>query len=84
MLDQWKKQVSDQLVLAEKAYADAVAANPTPNYEARQLLADAEANIKLVKLGHGVHNVNYSTALLNVAIDRCKQAGGAASVNGKG
>ena len=30
--------------------------------------------MRLVKLGHGVHNVNYSTALLNVAIDNCTKA----------
>jgi nitrate/TMAO reductase-like tetraheme cytochrome c subunit len=76
VLNQWKKQVYDQLALAEKAYADALAANPSPSFEMKQLLDDADANIKLVKFGHGVHNVNYSTALLNVAIDRSKQAKG--------
>lgn len=76
-LNQWRKQVADQLALAEKAYADAVNANPAPTSEAKKLLEDADVNIKLVKFGHGVHNVNYSTALLNVAIERSNQAKGA-------
>lgn len=77
VLNQWRKQVTDQLAVAEKAYADAVAANPTPTSDTKQLLDDADTNIKLVKFGHGVHNVNYSTALLNVAIERSNQAKGA-------
>jgi len=76
VLNQWRKQVADQVARAEKAYADAIASNPTPNSDQKQLLADADTNIKLVKLGHGVHNVNYSTALLNVAIERSNQAKG--------
>ena len=35
---------------------------------------DADHNIRLVKLGHGVHNLAYSTALLNIAIEWCNQA----------
>ncbi len=31
-------------------------------------------NIRLVKLGHGVHNVNYATAALHVAIDNAQEA----------
>ena len=41
----------------------------------QRLLDDAGHNIRLVKLGHGVHNINYATALLNVATDNCKKAG---------
>jgi hypothetical protein len=37
--------------------------------KAQQFLDNAEHNIRLVKLGHGVHNVNYSTALLNMAVE---------------
>ena len=44
-------------------------------YEGRvkRLLDDADHNIRLVKLGHGVHNLAYSTALLNAAIEWCNQ-----------
>ncbi len=52
----------------------------------KQLLADAEHNIRLVKLGHGVHNVNYATALLNAAVQWCNEvdriAGGTAARDG--
>ena len=39
--------------------------------ELNRLLDDAAHNIRLVELGHGVHNVTYATALLNVAIENC-------------
>ncbi|MEI7835721.1 MAG: NapC/NirT family cytochrome c [Planctomycetota bacterium] len=42
--------------------------------EARRALDDAAHNIRFVKLGHGVHNVNYAVALLNAAVDFCRQA----------
>lgn len=42
--------------------------------EARRALDDAAYNIRFVKLGHGVHNVNYATALLSAAMDFCGQA----------
>jgi hypothetical protein len=38
------------------------------------LLDDAIHNIRLVKLGHGVHNVNYATAALNVALENAREA----------
>lgn len=41
---------------------------------AKVLLADADHNRRLVKLGHGVHNVNYTTALLNAANEFCQKA----------
>jgi len=62
---------------AETAFAKAKAAVDAANLtgtvllDAQRLLDDAEHNIRLVKLGHGVHNVNYSTALLSVAVERC-------------
>jgi nitrate/TMAO reductase-like tetraheme cytochrome c subunit len=74
-LDQWKKTIAAHQAGAEAAYAKAKAAldkaslNPEDLLKAKKLLDDAEHNIRLVKLGHGVHNVNYSTALLNVATD---------------
>ena len=36
--------------------------------------ADAAHTRGVVKLGHGVHNVNYATALLNAANEFCRQA----------
>ena len=41
---------------------------------AQLLLDDAEHNRQLVRLGHGVHNVNYATALLNAATEFCRKA----------
>ena len=41
---------------------------------AELLLADADHNRRLVALGHGVHNFNYSLALLNAALDFCRKA----------
>ncbi|MGN6369235.1 MAG: NapC/NirT family cytochrome c [Phycisphaerae bacterium] len=79
-LDDWKKQLNITLTRAQLALATAKSHQPriAPNTEAAlraaQLLDDAEYNIRYVKLAHGVHNINYATALLNVAIDRSKQA----------
>ena len=79
VLDMWKKTVAEQLEKAEAAYLQAskamAAAKLEPVEELRltRLLDDAQANIRLIKLGHGVHNVNYSTAVLNVAIQNCQE-----------
>lgn len=76
-LDEWKKTVAAFQHRADLAYAQAKGALDKGRLagegllKARRLLDDAEHNIRLVKLGHGVHNVNYSTALLNVATDNC-------------
>lgn len=80
VLDDWKKRVADQVARAETAYAKAKkyvsTANATGSEQLRlaRLLDDADYNIRLVKLGHGVHNVAYSTALLNAAVEWCNQA----------
>lgn len=80
-LKQWKDTVALQVLQAETAYEQAKAAVdkatmiPAAQLEARRALDDAHHNIRLVKLGHGVHNVNYSTALLNFAMERSQQAG---------
>jgi nitrate/TMAO reductase-like tetraheme cytochrome c subunit len=79
-LDEWKKTVADNLAAAEVALARASLAagaaklNDMDSLKARRLLDDAAHNIRFVKLGHGVHNVNYTTALLNHAQLCCKQA----------
>ena len=79
-LDEWKKIIADKLANAEAAYAITKAAmykqklSALDTLDVKRLLGDAEHNIRLVKLGHGVHNVNYSTALLSYALEQCKMA----------
>jgi nitrate/TMAO reductase-like tetraheme cytochrome c subunit len=76
----WKDVIDQGLAKSESTYAAAKAASDAAKLssidqlEVARLLDDASHNIRLVKLGHGVHNVNYSTALLNVANDRCVEA----------
>jgi hypothetical protein len=72
-LDAWRKQIDTHLKRAEEVYAGALAASDG-SLRVRRLLDDADHNIRLVKLGHGVHNVAYATALLNAAIEWCDQA----------
>jgi nitrate/TMAO reductase-like tetraheme cytochrome c subunit len=76
-LDSWRRQIAGHLAKAEAAYAKAVAASDG-SLRAKRLLDDADHNIRLVKLGHGVHNLAYSTALLNAAIEWCSQVAPAA------
>ena len=79
LLDHWKSIVEEHLARAEVACEQArriveqSAADPAETLRLRRLLADAEHNMRFVKLGHGVHNVNYATAMLNVAIEYCRQ-----------
>ena len=79
-LDEWKKVVAERLTSAEVAYARAKADLVTKTLSEKKAkdvkgwLDDANHNIRLVKFGHGVHNVNYSTALLNYALEQCKKA----------
>jgi len=72
VLDTWKRLIDAEVAKAEKAYGQALVANDG-SLRVRRLLDDADYNIRLVKLGHGIHNVGYSTALLNAAIDWCGQ-----------
>jgi nitrate/TMAO reductase-like tetraheme cytochrome c subunit len=79
VLEEWKATIASHLDRAEVAYAEAEAAlagaklSGVEELGARRLLDDASHNIRLVKLGRGVHNVHYSTALLNAAIQRCTE-----------
>jgi nitrate/TMAO reductase-like tetraheme cytochrome c subunit len=77
-LDSWKRQIAAQLAKAEAAYTRAAAVNDG-TLHVRRLLDDADHNIRLVKLGHGVHNLAYSTALLNAATEWCEQVKGPAT-----
>jgi hypothetical protein len=80
VLDVWKQAVKDQTQKAETAYGAAKQAlaasqlSSVDKLEVDRLLDDADHNNRLVKLGHGVHNVNYSSAVLNVAIERSNAA----------
>ncbi len=80
VLDQWRKVIAAQVTQAEALYRDTKIAvdkaqlKGEDGLSAQRLLDDADHNIRLVKLGHGVHNVNYSTAALNVAMDKCREA----------
>jgi hypothetical protein len=82
VLGTWKGIVSTQLTKTEAAYGNAKSRyeavrkslDSTRRLEVERFLDDADHNIRLVKLGHGVHNVNYSTALLNVAAENCDRA----------
>jgi len=77
-LDDWKAQISQDSQAAEQALGQAraalnAAALPTPQtLDLQRLLDDAAHNLRLVTLGHGVHNVTYSTALLNVALENAQ------------
>jgi len=79
VLDVWKDVIKKEVIRAEVAYAETKAAvdkaglQGTDLLKANRLLDDADHNIQFVKLGRGVHNVNYSTAALNVAIDSCNE-----------
>lgn len=93
-LAEWKQVVSDNLDNAEAAYREAQTALQTgtargglsamEQLKAQRLLDDADHNIRLVKLGHGVHNVTYATALLNQAAENCRQVKKVAGVGGGG
>jgi nitrate/TMAO reductase-like tetraheme cytochrome c subunit len=80
VLDVWKKAIAQESERADAAYLAAKMAyssaklTPADDLKVQRLLDDADHNIRLVKLGHGVHNVNYSTAVLHVALDRCAEA----------
>ena len=79
-LDTWRETIKLNLTRAEVAMLTAKTAaskateSPERTVEIQRLLDDAAYNIRFVKLAHGVHNVTYATALLNVATERCKQA----------
>jgi hypothetical protein len=79
-LDTWRELIASRLAQAQAEYAaaraavDAAPLNPTERLKADRLLDDAAHNIRFVRLGHGVHNINYATAALNIAIEWSQQA----------
>lgn len=79
-LDTWRQQIQEHLQRArqrlDETRAAMLAASLTPVHRlaADRLLDDAAHNIRLVQLGHGVHNFNYATAALNHSIECCTKA----------
>jgi nitrate/TMAO reductase-like tetraheme cytochrome c subunit len=79
-LGQWKHDLAALEAKVASACSEArqrVTAAEVPaavRRRAELLLADADHNRRLVSLGHGVHNFNYALALLNAALDFCRNA----------
>jgi nitrate/TMAO reductase-like tetraheme cytochrome c subunit len=79
-LREWKLSLDQNLARADQGLAGArthlasVALSASQKLAVQRLLDDADQNIRLVRLGHGVHNVTYATALLNVAAARADAA----------
>jgi hypothetical protein len=79
-LADWRTLIEASLAKAEGALLDAKRAAERSRIRGedavrvQRLLDDAEYNVRFVKLAHGVHNVTYATALLNVAQERCRAA----------
>jgi nitrate/TMAO reductase-like tetraheme cytochrome c subunit len=77
MLQQWRDTVDMNLLSAQEAFDNAskrltdAKLAPDKLLPLQRLLDDADHNIRFVKLGHGLHNVIYATALLSVARDNC-------------
>lgn len=75
LLQAWKQTIDDQLQQAETVFHQATKALDKANLDAQQdlkarrALDDAGHNIRLVKLGHGVHNAIYSTAVLSASME---------------
>lgn len=80
VLNTWKGMIATQLTAAQNeltATQNALAASSLSSFDKLQvdrLLDDATHNIRLIKLGHGVHNPNYSTAALNVSVQNAREA----------
>jgi hypothetical protein len=78
-LEIWTSRVAQRLdaarIACEEArqFMAAAELEPRAALEARRLMADAEHNVRFVTHGHGVHNLNYAVALLNVAIENSRQ-----------
>jgi len=79
-LEEWRQTIQSHLQRAETVYDQArtrlesTSLDGEGRKQVARSLADAAHNIRLVKLGHGVHNVNYATALLNKAIEYCEKS----------
>ncbi|MEX2286633.1 MAG: hypothetical protein WD648_06050, partial [Planctomycetaceae bacterium] len=88
MFGKWKAGVEVTLEDAEKAFADAkklldekTNAAPEARQKAATLLNIAEADLRLVKRGNGIHNVTYTIELLDAVTSHCQQATAALEAN---
>lgn len=80
ILDIWKKSIDSLLTDAQAAVEEARAAlasarlaDERTRLDLERLFNDADENVRFVRTGHGVHNLTYATALLNVAIDHSSE-----------
>lgn len=81
--DQWKQAIefglteaTEALNAGKKAVEEAKAAPADKRQQAKKLLADAEADLRLVEVGNGLHNVTYAMELLDSVTSRCREAAG--------
>lgn len=81
MFEQWKMGVELTLQDAESTYLEAkqqieenTDASPAQRAKAEELLAIAEKDLRLVKLGNGIHNVTYSIELLDSVVGHSQRA----------
>jgi len=84
MFKKWKTGIQTTLEDAESAVQDAkklLAKNTSASAASRQkaalLLAMAEADLRLVKQGNGIHNVTYAIELLDSISTHCQEASAA-------
>jgi nitrate/TMAO reductase-like tetraheme cytochrome c subunit len=78
---QWKVGIELALSDAEAAYKEgteslekAANAPEEARKKAAELLASAQADLRLVKTGNGLHNVAYALELLDSVTSRCREA----------
>lgn len=79
--EQWKLALQLTLSDAEQAYeqarqrlAESSAIPAEARAQAERLLAAAEADLRLVKRGKGVHNITYALSLLDGVTAHCREA----------
>lgn len=81
VLEEWRSTVNANLLRADAALLKAREAaegarsllTAEDQLKVSRLLDDADYNVRFVRLAHGVHNVNYATALLNAAVECCER-----------
>lgn len=79
MLDEWRDTIQKHIQSTEQLQQqcaqvmEASVVEPDKELQLQRLVDDADHNLRLVKLGHGVHNVTYATALLNVSTENYQE-----------
>ena len=80
MLGEWRKEIKNNLAKVEPVLSQVekmvkLVDKSNPKYEeVSKLVNDARYNVDFVRYGKGVHNVEYSNALLNKALEFLKKA----------